>query len=384
MIIKDFIKSLFRKDIRSVNRISIDKECIINNFNLFKALHPSKTIIPVLKSNAYGHGIKQICSILDKIPNCHMVAVDSYPEYQIVVDNFDGEVLILSQTISDNYRYFNYRKTHFAVWDLQTLKSISQCGDDVKIHIFVNTGMNREGCSLDDLSNMIKYCSEHPHIKITWLMSHLACTDSLDDKTNEHQLEIFQKARSILWFYNIVPQYLHLSATGGLLKDIGGDIMTAGRLGIWLYWFNPLDKRDKCFDKWVSLKPALSLYSSITAIQKCHRGDMVGYGNMYEAIDDVYICTFGIGYFEALDRRLSDNRSIIYSYNFYPIVGRISMNYSAFQIPSGSHVELMSEVCIISNDISNINNIYNLAEKLWTIVYEPLVKLDSRIKRVVV
>lgn len=382
---KQIIRSLFKKDISSLNQITIDQSSITNNFNVFQNLHPDKQIIPVLKSNAYGHGIKQICSILDRLEKCEMVAVDSFPEYQIVRDNFHGEILILWQTFGQNYRYFDTKITHFAVWSVDIIKSLISLDREVKVHIFVNTGMNREWCSLDELSDIIKLTMDHPKVKIIWLMSHLACADEIDQTITNNQVELFEKALSILWFYHIYPRCKHISASAWLLKDVWWDVMSAGRLWIWLYGYNPLSVWDTFYDEGKWLKSALSLYSTVTAIQISTKNSWVWYNHTYHTVDDfTKLCTFGVGYFEWLDRRLSNNRSIIYQGDVYPMVWRISMNYSTFEVPMGIDIKIWDEICVISSNIGDPNSIVSLSDKIGTIVYEPIVKLDSHIKRAVV
>ena len=96
------IKKIIRKisplsSYQSLNTIEINKNNIIHNFQVLQKLQPTHTIIPVVKSNAYGHGLKQICSILNTISKNELplIAVDSYPEYQIVANITDKNILVL-------------------------------------------------------------------------------------------------------------------------------------------------------------------------------------------------------------------------------------------------------------------------------------------------
>lgn len=89
-----FLRSLFAPRLHSLNHLLIDKRAIINNFSHLQALHPYDQIIPVLKSNAYGHGLKEICQILADL-SFDMVAVDSFPEYQIVKKYTNKRILLI-------------------------------------------------------------------------------------------------------------------------------------------------------------------------------------------------------------------------------------------------------------------------------------------------
>ena len=98
MNFKNFV-NFFRptSSYQSLNTISISSSRIHNNLKILQALQPNHILIPVVKSNAYGHGIKQICQILNTINdiNLPLIAVDSYPEYQIVADNTNKNILVL-------------------------------------------------------------------------------------------------------------------------------------------------------------------------------------------------------------------------------------------------------------------------------------------------
>lgn len=82
---------------QSLNTIRISTSRISQNLSVVQHLQPHHILIPVIKSNAYGHGIRQMCTIFNSIKNIHLplLAVDSYPEYQIVADRTDKNILVL-------------------------------------------------------------------------------------------------------------------------------------------------------------------------------------------------------------------------------------------------------------------------------------------------
>jgi alanine racemase len=175
----DIIKHIFHKayKYKSLNIITVNAQAIMHNFYTFQKHKPAYTIIPVLKSNAYGHGIKQICQIINTIPECKLIAVDSYPEYQIIHKRSNKSILIMAETHASNYVLFDYKRTHVALWNKSTVKTLGSLWMKVNVHIFVNTGMNREGIRLEGLEDLLQEVSNHPNIHIIWIMSHLACAD---------------------------------------------------------------------------------------------------------------------------------------------------------------------------------------------------------------
>ena len=88
------LRNLFRRPVNSLNWIELKQQALVDNYSYLQSLRPNDTLIPVLKSNAYGHGLREVCQILRHV-DPDMVAVDSYPEYQIVRDNLKSDILIM-------------------------------------------------------------------------------------------------------------------------------------------------------------------------------------------------------------------------------------------------------------------------------------------------
>jgi alanine racemase len=89
-----WIKKLFSPRLYPMNIVYVHRKNILRNIQYLQSLQPNSNLFPVLKSNAYGHGIKQMIKILSKV-DVPYVVVDSYPEYQIVRKNSDKQILII-------------------------------------------------------------------------------------------------------------------------------------------------------------------------------------------------------------------------------------------------------------------------------------------------
>jgi alanine racemase len=137
------LKHLRRKKHPTLNNILIHRERILHNRNLLNAIQPGTTIIPVLKANAYGHGISQMCQIL-KESSASLLAVDSYPEYLQAKNMIDLPILIMGELAHETYQHLNPDKAQIAICSLSTLEFCKNLKKPFKIHIFLNTGMNRE------------------------------------------------------------------------------------------------------------------------------------------------------------------------------------------------------------------------------------------------
>lgn len=139
----DFLRNLFYPRVTPMNTIYIDRDAIVHNYSLLQKLQSQAAIFPVVKSNAYGHGLKQVTQILEKTDAPYLV-VDSYPEYMIVKKYSKKNILLLGETLPENYRHFDCRRVTFCVYNLKTLEILGRRGKSVRVHLFVNTGMYRE------------------------------------------------------------------------------------------------------------------------------------------------------------------------------------------------------------------------------------------------
>lgn len=120
-----YLKNLYKPNITPMNVIVLSRSALLSNYRVLQSLHPGDEIFPVLKSNAYGHGIKEIASILKEVSPAY-ICVDSFPEYQIVRDVARCRSLIFGETLVENYHAFDPRWATLAVSNIETLKVLIQ------------------------------------------------------------------------------------------------------------------------------------------------------------------------------------------------------------------------------------------------------------------
>ena len=100
-----------------MNIIRLRKRILLENLEYLQSLQPQAALFPVLKSNAYGHGLKQVVKML-RNTDVPYLAVDSYPEYVIVKKYCKVPILVIGETLLENYRKFDHKKATFCVYNL--------------------------------------------------------------------------------------------------------------------------------------------------------------------------------------------------------------------------------------------------------------------------
>jgi len=369
-----YLSKLERK-INTLNRVEVISENILHNFDYFQKENTQAKIFPVLKSNAYGHGLKQVIKILES-RGVEYYVVDSYYEALQIKETSNKKVLMIGYTKPENYKYFKWKNLSVTVFDLKSLKMLGELGKLINVHLFVNTGMNREGIAIGDLPLYLAELKKYSALNMEGICTHLADADGQTDEFTKKQVIEFKKALQMVKEAGFNPKYKHISATGGTYK-INDLEFNAIRLGIGLYGYNPV----KLFDQ--SLKPAIRVVSTIVSTQKLKPGDKVSYNCTYKAEKEMKIGIIPVGYYECFDRKLSNTGFVKAKNEFLPITGRVCMNLTCIDM-NELGLKIGDEIIAISEKINDKNSVENIAQMTDTISYEVLTRINSSIRRKIV
>lgn len=357
--------------------LRIHKNNLLHNLHVMQKAFPHLAIAPVLKSNAYGHGLLQVAEIL-KNEDIPFLCVDSFFEALILRnEGISAPLLILGYTPIENIRHSNLKDIYFSVLSLEELKSLSGLDSkNIEIQLKINTGMNRHGLHPSELDEAVEIISGNPHLKLKGAYTHLADADSIGSVLTKKQIDTWNKAAARLRQSLPELEQLHCSASSGAMynKEIEANIM---RLGLSLYGFNSgLGNFD--------LKPVLEMTSRISSLRKIQVGETVGYNASFMAEHPMRIATIPVGYTEGLDRRLSNKGFIEVRGKLCPIIGRVSMNIASVDVSQIEDVRLNDEARVISLDPSSPNSVEGMAKLGSEISYDILVHIPAHLRRLIV
>ncbi|MDD3285434.1 MAG: alanine racemase [Patescibacteria group bacterium] len=380
----NYLRQLLKPKYPTLNRLEIDSEAILHNLNFLQTQQPQAAMIPVLKSNAYGHGLKEICSILNKSA-VKTVAIDSFPEAQIVYRYFRGKVLLIGEMPPAAYRHLNWSRTEVCVYNGETLKAIATLGIKARIHLFVNSGMNREG-----IKNLPVFWKEYndcfSQVEIVGLCSHLLEAEGNGDSNRLQEAKFFQDLE-FLHQESCYPALVHLGNSAGVFA-LSDKRLSAFRPGLAIYGYNPFSPESPHYQRAQNLRPALRLITTIVSIQSLSGGETVSYNASYRAARDTKIAVIPFGYYEGLDRRLSNLASFQLLCGDKKIsvklAGRVCMNLSCLDVGGGEEASVGAEVVLVSPHRQDFNSLENLARLQGSIPYELLVKFQANIRKIIV
>lgn len=376
------VKKLLGREYQPLNKIYINKQALLENYSYLSSVNSMVRVAPVLKSNAYGHGIKLVAEVLDsglrqndKVKPPFFCVDSLYEAYELLKAKIKTPVLVMGYI---DPKSLNVKKLPFsyAVWDLEVVRSINKHQKGAEVHIFVDTGMNREGVKVSELPEFLSTIKQFSNITVAGLMTHLAEAEKPDSDLTKGQLKEFKKAYEIVRKTGFSPEFVHIGGSGALLSrqssvfSLQMTFVNVVRTGIATFGIGHS-----------SLKPALKLTTKLVQIKTIKKGDQVGYDGTFTAKKDTTVGILPIGYYDGVDRRLSSKGLVLIGDIECPILGRVSMNLTAVDITQVTQPKIGQEVVIFSDNPVDKNSIEKAAKTCETIPYDLLVHLASSTKR---
>jgi alanine racemase len=271
----------------------------------------------------------------------------------------------------------------FVVYDLEVAQALNRYQPGCEVHLFVDTGMNREGVPVEELPAFVAKLKKLNNLKIVGLTSHFADADNpTDTSMTRDQLAAYRQAVQICEAQGVRFQWKHLAASGGAYKVSVPDLNVI-RAGLASYGWSPLSAADPRTQD-IELQPALSFTSTLVQIKSVPAGAKVGYNATYTTTRPTILGLIPAGYYEGVDRRLSNQGLMTIKGQLCPIVGRVSMNMTAIDITGVEHPQVGDKVMVYSREKEAPNSIAAAAQVAGTIPYELLVHLAESVRRTVV
>lgn len=336
----------------------INSKHLIYNFEQFK--QKTKTeIIPVLKSNAYGHGINEIFQIIkDKVKKVAVFDLEEALKLKF------KDILILKPIYNEDEIYLAYKNDFiFNLCSYRQLEVIKKLKIKPRVEIEIDTGMNRTGIWYEEFEKF--YNEVKNFVKIEGIYSHFSNADNEIDDFSYIQ---YEKFISVVKNLNVKK---HISNTSASLRY--NYYLDFIRAGLGLYGIYP----SEFLKKFLDLKPVMTLKCDVIQVKFVKKGETIGYSRTFKAERDMKVAIISFGYADGFPIEGSNLLYVFSKNRFRKVLGRISMDSSVIEgddLQEGDLVEIFGE---------NIN-VLEIAKKLNKIPYVILTSIGSRVKRMVV
>lgn len=322
-----------------------------------------KPLMAIVKADAYGHGAIQVARIASFMPYVEMFGVATLGEaIELREQGITKGILVLGAICEKDLYLASQYDISICLYSLDYLQRLILSKQSLKVHIKIDTGMNRLGFkSKEDFEKALKLIQNNPAIIAEGVFTHYGAADEPND-TYDRQ---FKRFKAIVQNHSF--KYIHASNTAGALYH-HEDFTNMVRAGIAIYGIEPDGHED------TSLKQVMSLKTKVVMVKQIQKGECVGYGFTYQAQQDEYIATVPIGYADGIIRKNQD-RFVYINGHEYQIVGRVCMDQMMLRVDK--NVQVGDEVEIFGPHIS----LNRMASELETIPYEVLCLISLRVER---
>ncbi|WP_202842153.1 alanine racemase [Luteimonas saliphila] len=359
-------------------RIVVDLEAIAGNLRSIQA-HVGVPVMPIVKANAYGHGLVQVARHLQAVGADRMGVAFVEEGVALRRAGVSVPILVMGGIFGHQVGQFLAHDLDITVSSLSKLRQVEAtaeaAGRRAAIHLKIDTGMERIGVHGYSAGPFIEAAVRSRWCEVRGVYSHLACADDPDSPMTALQLERFLEACAHFDRLGAPMPLRHLANSGGVLHfpDTHLDMV---RPGILLYGVLP----DPASRPTVAVRPALSLVSQVVYFKIVRAGAPVGYGATWTAPRDTRLVTVPIGYGDGWPRALSSRGQVLVRGRRHPLVGRVCMDQFMVDIGEDSAFN-EDEVVLVGEQDGGSITVEEVARTAGTIPYEILVQLNERIPR---
>jgi alanine racemase len=363
--------------------VEIDRKAIEKNLKLFKSIVSKETtIMAVVKSNAYGHGLVLFSKVLVGL-GVNFLGVDSFDEaLELRASGIKTRIMVFGYVSPAYFKEASEKSISITISNKVALKNLinTKLSKKVKIHIKVDTGLGRQGFLVDELTEVLKVLLKNKNkVEVEGLYSHLAVGEDFSGRA----YTMLQASRLKTWhdsfLQNGLKPLLHICATSSTMffPEFHFDMV---RIGIGLYGLWPSKDTKQRMQRKYKLQPVLSWKTIITEIKSLPKGTKIGYDLTEELKRDSKVAIIPVGYWHGYPRLLSSKGTFDVNGKKVKILGRVSMDMIALDVTK-CDVKVGDEVSIIGGKNAHYAEADTMAQDSDTINYEITTRINPIIKR---
>jgi len=382
--------------------LEVDLNQLKQNLENIRAHVAPAKVMPMVKANAYGHGVEGVAPFIEPYVDYFGVALVE-EAIQLRELGIMKPILVAGGTLVEQLPLFFEHDLTLTASSLELLTAAEQLAESIrkqlKVHLKIDTGMERVGVHEYEAEEFIQKSIAYSHLDVDGVYTHLANSEvwslrrEADPKQSTAELGIastealplvmtsaalqLERFQEVLRFYekNSLPMPIrHVCNSGGILNlpEAHFDMVRPGVLFYGVYPGRDIEKK-------IDVQPALKWKSKVAYSKVTLPGRAVSYGSLWQAEARTRIVTIPCGYADGYFRRMTNRAQVIINGKSYPQVGRICMDQ--FMVNVGDDdVKVGDEVILFGGGISA----EDLADWAGTNEYEVMTNISARVPRVFV
>ena len=337
---------------------------IQSNFDLVRSLAPRSRVMVVVKADAYGHGVIEVCG---QLHNADAFAVARVKEaLELRAAGIDLPAVVLTGFVDrDECRICqdqNLIPVIHSEYQLQLLDN------NQPAWLKINSGMNRLGFNADQI---VRLSAEIGRKNILGLMSHFAKADDPANSSNSLQLKLFRQIVSKISQSLKFDVGYSIANSGGII-GVEDATMDWVRPGIMLYGGSPTGIVDS------RLKAGMTLTAPILCINELQKGDSIGYGGLWTAQRRCRVAVAGLGYADGYPREMPQGTPVLVNRQRRKLVGRVSMDTCFVELDENDEVQALDQVIFWGEELP----IDEIAQCAGTVSYTLMSGLTRRVDKI--
>ncbi|MGZ8752651.1 MAG: alanine racemase [Acidimicrobiia bacterium] len=362
--------------------VEIDLDAVRANTRAIRDAASPAAVMAVVKADAYGHGAVPVSrAVLDAGAEWIGVAL-AEEGIALRESGIDAPILVLSEPAPDAAAPVVAAGLTPVVYTLAGLehlaKAVAQSArrEPLPVHLKIDTGMHRVGCTPGDARAIVDAIAERSELVLGGTCTHLAVADEPDNPYTHEQLERFDVLLGDLTAAGVDVGLRHAANSAGLLAfpEANYDLV---RTGITIYGIAPaVVLADR-----IPLRPALSFKARVSFVKTVPAGSRLSYGLRYQVARASRVATVPVGYADGVPRNLGHvGGEVLVGGRRVPIAGTVTMDQILLDV-GDAPVEIGDEVVLIGRQGAASVTATDWADRLGTIPYEIVCGIGPRVPR---
>jgi alanine racemase len=365
------------------NIVGIDIDAAASNLRALSGrLKNGAQIMPVVKSDAYGHGLVDISRRLIQEKNVWGLGISLVQEaYELRSAGITSRIFLLSGCFPGEERAVAELNVVAGVVSVEMMHRLQEAADRINehihVHIKVDTGMGRYGLWPEELVRTASCLNKWPNLIFDGLYTHMPVSDRKGDPFNLSQINLFStlvaRVREAGWD----PEYIHMANSAAII-NFPDSHFNLVRPGIGIYGSLPGDMNSEE----AGLRPVMSFESTLASVKKVAAMTPIGYGHAARVEKNSVVAVVPAGYDDGYTRSLSCRGQVLVKGVRCDILGRICMKAFMVNVTDVPEPAAGDRVVMIGSSGSETVGVDDLASWAGTISYELMCLIGSRNPRI--
>ena len=305
-------------------RLQVDLGQIRRNYRALCTEAKGARVMPILKANAYGHGLIPVASVLAESGAQDFGVAYLEEALTLRQAGIHTNILVLGGIVGNQIPQFIESDLTLTASSVEKLQAIDQAatamGEEAKVHLKIDTGMERIGTHWYSASTLLEASLRCRSVKVTGIYSHLSCADESDLSTTSLQLERFEEVCQFYPNHGIPTPTRHIANSSAMLR-------MSAPIWIWFDRASPVLEYPPSSQPLPSaIRPAMRWISRVVYFKVIRPGPVsvtVGNGPPDRL---TRIVTIPVGYGDGYLRSMSGKAHVLIHGRPYPVVGSICMD----------------------------------------------------------